>query len=148
MQETWAIVMVISGALFIAGVLPIAYERAPVWREADIATFRTEFARTLRSVDRLQPVLLLICVISAVGFAVAGDGIARILVAAAAVCFVAVLIGSGLALVPIQRRLIDPGANLPAAEAGRLRGRWLKGHLIRTTVSLVAFVLLVVAAVT
>lgn len=147
MQEIWSIVMVISGALFIAGVFPIAYERAPVWREADDAIFRTEFARTLRRVDRLQPALLLISLIAAVGFAVSRGGTARILAAAAAACFVAVLIGSGLALVPIQRRLIDPGTNLSTAEAGRLRGRWLKGHLIRTVVSLVAFVLLVVAAV-
>jgi hypothetical protein len=147
MQEIWSIVMVISGALFIAGVLPIAYERAPVWREADDVTFRTEFARTLRRVDRLQPALLLISLIGAVGFAVSGGGTARILAVAAALCLVAVLIGSGLALVPIQRRLIDPGTNLSTAEAGRLRGRWLKGHLIRTVVSLLAFVLLVVAAV-
>ena len=147
MQETWSIVMMISGALFIAGVFPIAYERAPVWREADDATFRTEFARTVRRVDRLQPALLLISVIGAVGFAVSGGGTARILAAAAALCFVAVLIGSGLALVPIQRRLIDPGTNLSTTEVRRLRGVWLKGHLVRTVVSLLAFVLLVISAV-
>jgi hypothetical protein len=59
-----------------------------------------------------------------------------------------VLAGSGALLAPIQRRLVDPGSDLSAAEVARLRARWLGGHLIRTVVALVAFVLLVVAAVT
>jgi Domain of unknown function (DUF1772) len=50
-------------------------------------------------------------------------------------------------LAPIQRRLVDPGSDLSAADVERLRMRWLRGHLIRTLVALVAFVFLVVAAV-
>jgi hypothetical protein len=50
-------------------------------------------------------------------------------------------------LTPIQRRLVDPGSDLSAADVERLRTRWLRGHLIRTLVALVAFVFLVVAAV-
>jgi hypothetical protein len=55
MSEAWSIVMLIGGALFVAGVVPIARERAPARRAADHATFRVEFAHTLRRVDRLQP---------------------------------------------------------------------------------------------
>jgi hypothetical protein len=33
MRETWSIVM-LGGALFAAGILPIAWERAPAWRGA------------------------------------------------------------------------------------------------------------------
>ena len=146
MQEAWSIVMLISGALFIAGVFPIAYERAPAWRRADDATFRTEFGHTLRRVDRLQPVLLLISVVGAVGFAISASGTAQTLAAAAALCLVAVLIGSGLRLVPIQRRLTDRATSLSTKEVDHLRTRWLNCHLIRTIVSLLAFVLLVVAA--
>ena len=147
MKETWSIVMLISGALFTAGVLPIAYERAPAWRQADDATFRSEFAHTLHRVDRLQPALLLTSLVAAVGFAISADGTARTPAAAAALCFLAVLVGSGLRLVPIQRRLIEPGTSLSTAEVDRLRTRWLNGHLIRTIVSVLAFVLLVLAAV-
>jgi hypothetical protein len=53
--------MVISAGLFAAGVVPITWERAPAWRAADDATFRAEFAHTLRRMDRLQPALLLVC---------------------------------------------------------------------------------------
>jgi hypothetical protein len=96
--------------------------------------------------DRLQPVLLVVCLVSSVGFAVSAGGTARPLAGLAASCFLAVLVGSGAGLVPVQRRLVDPGSDLSAADVERLRTRWLRGHLIRTVVALVAFVLLVVAA--
>jgi Anthrone oxygenase len=147
MREMWSIVMLISAALFAAGVLPIAWERAPAWRAADSARFRVEFAHTLRRMDRLQPVLLLVCLVSSVGFAVSASGAALALAGLAASCFLAVLVGSGAGLVPIQRRLVDPESDLSAADVERLRTRWLRGHLIRTAVALGAFVLLVVAAV-
>jgi Anthrone oxygenase len=147
MREMWSIVMLISAALFAAGVLPIAWERAPAWRAADSARFRVEFAHTLRRMDRLQPVLLLVCLVSSVGVAVSASGAALALAGLAASCFLAVLVGSGAGLVPIQRRLVDPESDLSAADVERLRTRWLRGHLIRTAVALGAFVLLVVAAV-
>jgi hypothetical protein len=147
MRETWLTVMLIGAGLFAAGVVPIAWERAPAWRAADYARFRVEFAHTLRRMDRLQPALLLVCLVSSVGFAVSASGTARMLAGLAASCFLAVLVGSGAGLVPIQRRLVDPGSDLSAAEVERLRTRWLRGHLIRTVVALVAFVLPVVATV-
>lgn len=147
MHDAWSIVMLISGALFVVGVLPIAYERAPAWRKAEDATFRSDFAHTLRRVDRLQPVLLLISVLASIGFAISASGNARILAAVAAGCFVAILVGSGASLVPVQRRLADPELDLSTTEVDRLRRRWLRGHLIRTAVALLAFVLLVVSAV-
>jgi hypothetical protein len=147
MRETWSIVMLISGALFVSGVAPIAWERAPSWRAADHGRFRVEFAHTLRRMDLLQPALLLVCLVSSVGFAVTASGTARALAGLAAFCFVAVLAGSGAGLVPIQRRLVDAESDLSAADVERLQTRWLGGHLIRTFFALVAFVLLVVAAV-
>ena len=77
MTEPWSIAMLISGALFAAGTVPIVWERAPAWRLADGATFRAEFAHMLRRSDRLQPALLLACLVSATGFAVSATGTAR-----------------------------------------------------------------------
>jgi hypothetical protein len=101
MREAWSVAMLISAGLFAAGVVSIAWERAPAWRAADAATFRVEFAHTLERMDRLQPALLLVCLISSVGFAVGASGTARMLAGLAASCFVAVLVGSGASLVPI-----------------------------------------------
>lgn len=147
MTELWSVMMLIAAGLFAGGVVLIALERAPAWRAADDASFRVEFAHTLRRVDRLQPAILLLGMISSVGFAVSASGTARILAGVAVACLVTVLIGSGAGLVPVQRRLVDPRSNLTTADVARLRTRWLAGHLIRTVVALVAFTLLVVAAV-
>jgi len=147
MKEPWSIAMLISGALFAAGVVPIAWERAPAWRAADHGTFRLEFAHTLRRTDQLQPALLLASLASAVGFVVSASGTARTLAAIAAACLAAILVGSLAGLVPIQRQLTNPQSDLSAADIDRLRTRWLGGHLIRTVVTLAAFAVLVVAAV-
>lgn len=147
MNDSWSIAMLISGALFAAGAVPVAWERAPAWRTADPATFRTEFAYTLRRIDRLQPALLLATLAATTGFTVTADGTARTLATLAAACFAAILVGSNAGLVPTQRRLTNPRAGLPAADVERLRTRWLAGHLIRTLVALTGFALLVVAAV-
>ena len=147
MTEISSIVMLLSAALFAAGVLPIAWERAPAWRAADTARFRADFAHTLRRMDQLQPALAVVCLVSSIGFAVSASGTARALAAVAAACFVAVLVGSGAGLVPIQRRLVDPHSGLSAADVERLRTRWVGGHLLRTIATLLAFALLVVAAV-
>jgi hypothetical protein len=147
MKDSWSIAMLISGALFVAGIVSVAWERAPAWRTVDHATFRVEFAGTLRRMDQLQPALLLVCLASAIGFAVTADDTARTLAALAAACLAAILAGSAAGLVPIQRRLTNPRSDLSAADVERLRTRWLDGHLIRTLVTLAGFALLVVAAV-
>jgi hypothetical protein len=147
MTGTWSIVMLISAGLFVAGVVPIAWERAPAWPAADHASFQVEFAHTLQRMDRFQPTLLILSLVSSAGFAVSSSGTTRALAALAALCFVVILVGSRVGLVPIQRRLVDPRSDLSAADVERLRTRWLGGHLIRTVVALIAFVLLVLAAV-
>jgi len=57
------------------------------------------------------------------------------------------LIGSLAGLVPLQQRLADTGIDLPISEVGQLRVRWLGGHLVRTVLAVVCFVLLTAAAV-
>lgn len=147
MTDLWAISMLITGALFAGGVVSIAWERLPAWRATDLSDFRVAFAHTLRRVDRLQPALLTVCLVSTIGFALSIDGGAQLAALLAAVGFLVVLVGSGTLLVPIQRRLVSSQAELPSPDAERLRTLWLRGHVIRTVVALVALVLAVVAAI-
>lgn len=96
--------MPISGALSAAGVVPPAPERAPARRAAGHATFRAEFAPTLRRIEQLQPALLL---------ALPGPatGTARILAALAATCLAGSPAGPG----PIPRQPTNPEPDLSAA---------------------------------
>jgi hypothetical protein len=133
-MDKWAIAMMVSGGLFAGGVMSIAAERVPVWRRTSLPDFRIGFGQTLRRVDRLQPALLSICLLSTIGFAVTAAGAARTLV----------LVGSVAWLVPIQQTL-KSGTELPPADMERLRARWLRGHLVRTVAGLGMFIVAVVA---
>jgi Anthrone oxygenase len=145
MNRGWAMLMLFSAGLFAGGVVSIAWERIPAWRRTNLAEFQVAFAHTLRWVDRLQPALLVISLASTIGFAVTADGSARVLALVAAAGFLLVLIGSAAWLVPIQRRLVAPGE--PTSQAlDRLRTQWLRGHLIRTGVSLTSLILAIFAA--
>jgi hypothetical protein len=147
MTDLWAISMSISAALFAGGVVSIAWERLPAWRATELADFRIAFAHTLRRVDRLQPALLVVCLVSSIGFALDAEGTARLSALLAGAALLVVLVGSVAILVPVQRRLVSPEAELPPQEAERLRSLWLRGHVIRTVVAVIALVLVVVAAV-
>jgi Domain of unknown function (DUF1772) len=147
MRESWSIVMLLSGGLFVGGLVTIAWERVPAWRATDLADFRTGFAHTLRRMDYLQPALLVLCLGSTIGFANSAGGAARTLAAIAAGGLLVVLAGSLAVLVPIQRRLVASGPAPRPADAEALRARWLGGHLVRTAVALACFALTVAATV-
>jgi len=146
MRDAWAISMLISGGLFAGGVVSIAWERLPAWRATDLADFRMAFAHTLRRVDRLQPALATACLASTLGFAASAGGTARTPALIAAGGLLAILLGSAAVLIPIQRRLVSREADLPSAEAERLRTMWLRGHTIRAVVAVTTLVLAVVAS--
>ena len=146
MSEWLAIPMVLAGGLFAGGVAVIAWERVPAWLAADVSEFRMAFAYTLRRVDRLQPALLVVCLVSTIGFITSADGAARSSALFAAAGFLIVLVGSVALLIPVQRRLVAPRAQLPS-EVERLRSQWVRGHLIRTIISLAALTLAINAIV-
>jgi hypothetical protein len=84
MSQWWAMPMLLSGGLFVGGLVSIAWERVPAWRASAPVDFRTGFAHTLRRVDRLRPALLVVCLGPTVGFASGVGGAARTLAALAA----------------------------------------------------------------
>ena len=147
MNDWFAISMLLSGGLFAGGVVTIAWERLPAWRATDVTEFREAFAHTLRRVDRLQPMLLVVCLASTVAFAFGADGAARAAAVAAAAGFLVVLVGSVAWLVPLQRRLVDRRREFERSELERWRRTWLRGHVVRTAIALIALALAVVSAV-
>jgi hypothetical protein len=146
MSEWFAIPMLLAGGLFAGGVTSIALERIPAWRGAALSDFLPAFAHTLRRVDRIQPALLVVCLVSTIGFAIAAEGTARTSALLAIACLLIVLVGSVAWLVPIQRQLVGATTEQPSRGLERLRSQWLRGHWIRTVVSLIALSLAIVAA--
>lgn len=135
MSDLWAGVTIVSGGLFVGGVLYIAWERVPAWRAASPTEFRSAFTYTLRRVDKLQPALLSVLLVSTVGFGIAAEGLAGTLAWVAAAGFLSILVGSVAVLVPLQRRL----SSAAVADVERLRTLWFRGHLIRTLSALALF---------
>jgi hypothetical protein len=147
MSEWFAIPMLFAGGLFAGAVTSIALERVPAWRATELSEFQTGFAYTLRRVDRVQPALLVVSLVSTIGFVLGAEGTARASALLATACFLIVLVGSVAWLVPVQRRLVVSGTEHPSRQLERLRGQWLRGHWIRTVVALIALSLAIVAAV-
>jgi hypothetical protein len=142
----WAAPMLIAGGLFAGGVGFIAWERGPAWRASDLPAFRSTFARTLRRADRLQPALVMIWLVSTLGYAASTAGASRTLALLAAATLLTILVGSIVWLVPIQNRVAASGSEGFQGELEWARSRWLRGHLIRTVLALAAWVVVVVAA--
>ena len=147
MSQWFAIPMLFAGGLFTGAVTSIALERVPAWRATELSEFQTGFAYSLRRVDRVQPALLVVSLVSTIGFALSAEGTARASALLATACFLIVLVGSIAWLVPVQRRLVSSGKEHPSQQLERLRNQWLRGHRIRTVVALIALSLAIVAAV-
>ena len=146
MNDVWAALMLVAGGLFAGGAATFAWSRVPIWRRMPPSEFVSDFEQTIRRTDKVQPALLVVAAVSAIGFAVTANGSARLFAALAAGGFVIVLLASLSVLVPLQRRIIAaPLAHAADIEAMRLR--WFRGNLARSLLAVASFVLMVVATV-
>jgi hypothetical protein len=137
--------MLIAGGLFAGGAATFAWSRVPIWRRMPVQKFIDDFEETLRRTDKVQPALLVAAIVSAAGFALSADGLARVLALVGAAGFIVTLAASLAFLVPLQRRIIAT----PPAEAGaidKMRARWFRGHLGRSMLAVASFVAVAVAA--
>jgi hypothetical protein len=144
-MSAWASVMVIAGGLFAGGAATFTWSRVPIWRRMPVQEFIGDFEQTLRRTDKVQPALLVVAIVSAAGFALTADGVARVLALVGAAGFVVTLAASLAILVPLQRRIV--ATNPAEAKAiGEMRARWFSGHLGRSMLAVASFVAVAVAA--
>ena len=153
MNDIWAVLMLVAGGLFAGGAATFAWSRVPIWRRMPLREFASDFEQTIRRTDKVQPALLLIAAVSGFGFAVTGNGSARLLAALGAGGLILVLLASLAILVPLQRRIIATtlrdAANAQAdpENIDAMRLRWFSGNLGRSFLSVGSFVLMVLATV-
>lgn len=144
-MSTWASLMLIAGGLFAGGAATFAWSRVPIWRRMPVQEFIGDFGETLRRTDKVQPALLVATIVSAAGFALAADGLARVLASVGAAGFLVTLAASIAILVPLQRRIVaTPPAEAKAID--EMRARWFRGHLGRSLLAVASFVAVAVAA--
>jgi Domain of unknown function (DUF1772) len=135
----WATVMLVCGGLFAGAITAIAWERLPAWRTMPRGQFTPDFAGAIRRAERIQPALLVATIVAALGFSAGSEGLARIAALAGALGFAGSLIGTAVVMVPLQRRIIA------APEGSRIetmQRRWFRGHVGRSALSAISFVLL------
>ncbi len=140
----WAAIMLIAGGLFAGGSATFAWSRVPIWRGMPVPEFVTDFGETIRRTDIVQPALAVVAAVAGIGFALTADGGAWVFAALGAAGLIIVLLASVAVMVPLQRRIIARRGQADDIEA--MRRRWFSGNLGRSLLSVIAFVLLVVAA--
>jgi anthrone oxygenase-like protein len=138
-MDVWAIVMLVAGGLFAGAVVNFAWSRLPIWRTMPPTDFVKDFDRTIAVADKVQPALLAVTIVGAIGFALSSNSTSRILAIAAAAGFVVTMVASLAILVPLQRKIIALGGESEAIEA--MRSRWFQGHLGRSVLSVISLVL-------
>jgi Domain of unknown function (DUF1772) len=144
-MTVWAVCMIVFGGLFSGGATAFAWERVPAWRTMPLPEFRSDFANAIHKADRVQPALLVVAIVATVGFAVSAVGSARTLALIGAAGFMAILIGSGAVLVPLQRRIIaSTPRQVTALEP--MRRLWFRGHVGRSALGVASFLLTATAA--
>jgi len=144
-MNAWAGLMVFAGGLFAGGATTFAWSRVPIWRRTPVPQFVTDFSQTIHLTDRVQPGLLLTAIVSATVFAFTAGDAAGVLALLGAGGFLVTLIASVAVLLPLQRRIM--AASPQQSEAiEEMRLRWFRGHLGRSALSVVSFMLVAVAA--
>ncbi len=143
-MDVWAALMLVSAGAFAGGAASFSWSRVPIWRAMELVPFADDFSATIRRTDKVQPALLVVAILSAIGFAVSADGSATALAWVGAGGLLLTLAASVAVLVPLQRQII---AQAPARSSAveEMRHRWFRGHLGRSVLSMASFVTLALA---
>jgi len=139
-MTVWSILVLVSGGLFAGSAMAFAWDRVSAWRVMPLQQFMTDFGHTINRADRIQPALLLVAIVTGVGFGLTASGAARILALISAAGFLVVMLASLGILVPLQRRLLRATEEEPGTIGGMQR-QWFSGHFGRTALSVASFIL-------
>ncbi len=110
------------------------------------AQYLPDFAGTIHRADRLQPALLVVAIVTALGFGISASGLARTLALIAAAGFLVTLIASVAILVPLQRRIIASSPQ-QSDRIEAMRRHWFNGHRGRSALATACFTMAAIAAV-
>jgi hypothetical protein len=133
------LIAVLCTGLFAGAAIYITLVEHPARLECGTALALTEFRPSYRRAAVLQATLAAVGCLAAVGAWIQGQGA---LVLVAGLLLGAVIPFTLVAVLPTNKRLLDPRLDQTSAEAAALLARWGKLHALRSAVSGVAFLLL------
>jgi predicted exporter len=139
------IVMLGAGGIFTGGIVWYAWERVWIWRRLTLHEYTIDFRRSLRKADPAMPILVVTCAAAAAVFAWRTGDSARTLAVLAIVPLATILVSSIVIAEPINSPFRRRPEGVVPPDAEHLRRLWRRFHLVRTTLAVAAFALLVVA---
>ncbi len=149
-RELTATLAIIVSGIYMAPLWTLAIERVWIWAAMEPADFARDFRRSLLRIDLVQPAGAILAFALAIGYATTVGGSARVLSIIAAALLGIIIVISVAIGVPMQKlfRSVDEGEFDPSAiDVPVIRSRWIRLHLVRTALGVVAFVLLVIAGI-
>lgn len=137
--------ILLLGGIFTGSVLSLALSRYSSWKVLEVNAFKQDFVRTIKAVDVTLPVMLIFTLILTLLFAFDAEGTSRTVAFLSAFLYLTIFVLSVAVLVPLQNSIIKD--ELSDDEVLAKKQIWQRGHLGRTVMSLVAFLLSIVAVI-
>ena len=133
---------IVCAGLFAGAALYITFVEHPARLECGTAVAATEFGPSYRRATVMQASLAVLGTLSGIAAGISSGGVVWIV---AAFMLSAVVPFTLFVMAPTNQRLEDPALDLSSAEARDLLTRWGHLHAVRTSISLVALLLMLFA---
>jgi uncharacterized membrane protein len=142
MKLLFEFVAIYCTGLFAGAALYITLVEHPARMECGIALAVAEFAPSYRRATVMQVSLVVLAFLSAIGAWMTSTAFAWLL---GGILIVAVIPFTLVAVLPTNKKLLDPSLDRSSDSAHQLLIRWGRLHAVRTVLSLVAFVVFLLA---
>jgi anthrone oxygenase-like protein len=130
-------VATIASGLFAGASLYVSVVQHPAWVECGPALSVREFGPSARRAGAMQGFLAVVTLLSGAASWFLGAGVAWL---AGGIVVGALAPYTFIVLMPVNRRLLDPGLDTGSSEARELFARWGRLHAVRTLVGVLVFV--------
>lgn len=140
------VLMVFCTGLWAGGIMIIALDRTHAWSLMSIRDYAVDFRRSVRRLDPMMPILGLVGVLSAVGYAlVVRESTAQLLAWGGAALVLVAIVASIVLVEPINSRFRRLPEGTPPPTAHDDRVSWRRFHRARAVVAVLAFAVLAIA---
>lgn len=135
------ITMLFVGGITAGNMWMVAVDRLSVWQRMSVVEFATDFRRTIRLVDPMMPILVIVTAAGAALVGVSAGGATSALAWCAFGCYAIVIVGSVILAEPVNTKFRRLPEGTPPERAEYYRTYWRWFHRARTVLGVAAFAL-------